>query len=108
MPAELMRFGPSIDWIDEIDYSFNDSLKDHFINSIQSYWPGLNPDKLQPDYVGIRPKIQNAKEHMMDFSILDSKDHGINGLINIQGIESPGVTSCLSIGDYVTNLILEN
>ena len=44
----------------------------------------------------------------MDFSILDSKDHGINGLINIQGIESPGVTSCLSIGDYVTNLILEN
>lgn len=106
--AGQIRFGPSIDWIDEIDYSFNDSLKDHFINSIQSYWPGLNPDKLQPDYVGIRPKIQNAKEHMMDFSILDSKNHGINGLINIQGIESPGVTSCLSIGDYVTNLILEN
>jgi L-2-hydroxyglutarate oxidase LhgO len=103
-----IRFGPSIDWVDDIDYSFDESLKENFISSIKSYWPSLNPDKLQPDYVGIRPKIQNANEQMKDFSILEPKDHGIRNLINIQGIESPGVTSCLSIGEYVTNLISKN
>ena len=106
--AGQIRFGPSIDWIDVIDYSFDESLKNYFIRSIESYWPNLNPDKLQPDYVGIRPKIQNTNEQMKDFSIIGPKDHGVNGLINLQGIESPGVTSCLSIGKYVTNLILES
>jgi len=106
--AGQIRFGPSIDWIDVIDYSFDESLKDYFIKSIQSYWPSLNPDKLQPDYVGIRPKIQNTNEQMKDFSIIGPKDHGVSGLIHLQGIESPGITSCLSIGQYVTNLISEN
>ena len=92
----------------DIDYSFDEFHKENFISSIKSYWPSLNPDKLQPDYVGIRPKIQNANEQMKDFSILEPKDHGIRNLINIQGIESPGVTSCLSIGEYVTNLISKN
>jgi L-2-hydroxyglutarate oxidase LhgO len=100
-----VRFGPDITWVNDIDYSFDESLKDKFINSIKKYWPEINPKKLHPDYVGIRPKLQGIDERMKDFSITDSKVHGIDGLINIQGLESPGITSCLAIGRYVKNLI---
>ena len=65
----------------------------------------MDPKKLHPDYVGIRPKIQNNNEGMQDFSILGPKEHGIKGLINLQGIESPGVTSALAIGKYVSSLL---
>ena len=101
-----LKFGPDINWVDDIDYSFDESVKDSFINSIHKYWPAMDPDKLQPDYVGIRPKIQNPSEKMRDFSILDSKDHGVTGLINLQGIESPGVTSCLALGKYIASAIM--
>ena len=100
-----IRFGPDVTWVDNIDYSFDDSLKDHFISSIKKYWPDINSKKLQPDYVGIRPKLQNMDEKMKDFSITDSKVHGVEGLINIQGVESPGVTSSLAIGEYVKHMI---
>ena len=100
-----IRFGPDITWVDEIDFSFDENLKDKFIKSIKEYWPQLDSTKLHPDYVGIRPKLQNFNETMKDFSIKDFNDHGVDGLINIQGVESPGVTSCLSIGKYVLNLI---
>ena len=100
-----IRFGPDVTWVDAIDFSFDESLKDHFINSIHNYWPEMDPDKLQPDYVGIRPKLQNSNEKMKDFSILGPQDHGVDGLINLQGIESPGVTSCLAIGQYIAELV---
>lgn len=100
-----IRFGPDITWADEIDYLFDESLKDDFIKSIRRYWPNIDPSKLSPDYVGIRPKIQKMNEKMKDFSIMGYKDHGVHGLINIQGIESPGVTSCLPIGKYVFEMI---
>ena len=100
-----IRFGPDITWVDEIDYLFDESLKDDFIKSIRRYWPNIDPSKLSPDYVGIRPKIQKMNEKMKDFSIMGYKDHGVHGLINIQGIESPGVTSCLPIGKYVFEMI---
>jgi L-2-hydroxyglutarate oxidase LhgO len=100
-----IRFGPDITWVDDIDYSFDDSLKDNFISSIKKYWPDIDSKKLQPDYVGIRPKLQNMDQKMKDFSICDSKIHGVEGLINIQGLESPGVTSSLAIGEYVKHMI---
>ncbi len=100
-----MRFGPDVEFIDNIDYSFNDSLKGKFINSIIQYWPEINPDKLHPDYTGIRPKITKPNEKMRDFSIQTSIDHGINNFINLQGIESPGLTSSLAIGKYVNGLM---
>ena len=100
-----MRFGPDVEFVNDIDYSFNESLKDKFIYSISQYWPDINPDKLHPDYTGIRPKITKPNEVMKDFSIQTSSDHGIENFINLQGIESPGLTSSLAIGKLVKNLL---
>ncbi len=100
-----MRFGPDVEFVDEIDYSFNESLKDKFIDSISKYWPNINPEKLHPDYTGIRPKITKPNETMRDFSIQTHVDHGIENFINLQGIESPGLTSSLAIGRFVKNLL---
>ena len=103
--SDQIRFGPDIAWVDQIDFSFDESLKGKFIESIKQYWPQIDSTKLHPDYVGIRPKLQSFNETMKDFSIKSFNDHGVDGLINIQGVESPGVTSCLSIGKHVLNLI---
>ena len=103
--SDQIRFGPDIAWVDQIDFSFDESLKGKFIESIKQYWPQIDSSKLHPDYVGIRPKLQSFNETMKDFSIKGFNDHGVDGLINIQGVESPGVTSCLSIGKHVLNLI---
>ena len=100
-----MRFGPDVEFINEIDYSFNESLKSKFVDSISKYWPEFNEDKLHPDYTGIRPKITKPNETMRDFSIQTSKDHGIINFINLQGIESPGLTSSLAIGKFVNGLL---
>ncbi len=100
-----MRFGPDVEFVNEIDYSFNESLKKKFIDSISQYWPEVNPEKLHPDYTGIRPKITKPNEKMRDFSIQTEEDHGIRNFINLQGIESPGLTSSLAIAKYVNNLI---
>ena len=103
--SDQIRFGPDIAWVDQIDFSFDESLKGKFIESIKQYWPQIDSSKLHPDYVGIRPKLQSFNETMKDFSIKGFNDHGVDGLINIQGVESPGVTCCLSIGKHVLNLI---
>ncbi len=103
--AGSMRFGPDVEFVDKIDYSFNESLKDKFINSIKQYWPEVNVEKLHPDYTGIRPKITKPDESMRDFSIEASKEHGVKNLINLQGIESPGLTSSLAIGKFVKSLL---
>ncbi len=99
-----MRFGPDVEFVDKIDYSFNESLKNKFIDSISQYWPEINPDKLHPDYTGIRPKITKPNETMRDFSIQTEQDHGVENFINLQGIESPGLTSSLAIGKFIRNL----
>ena len=100
-----MRFGPDVEFINEIDYSFNESLKSKFVDSISKYWPEFNEDKLHPDYTGIRPKITKPNESMRDFSIQTVKDHGVKNFINLQGIESPGLTSSLAIGKLVNSLL---
>ena len=96
-----VRFGPDTEWSSEIDYSFNSQLKQKFVDAIKNYWPELNPDKLNEDYVGIRPKIQKPEESFADFSILNFENHGIENFIFLQGIESPGLTCSLPIADYV-------
>ena len=97
------RFGPDIDWVDGIDYAFDSSREPLFYEAIRRYWPDLQDGQLQPGYTGIRPKISGPKEPAADFRIDGPADHGVAGLVNLFGIESPGLTSCLAIAKHVRN-----
>jgi L-2-hydroxyglutarate oxidase LhgO len=99
------RFGPDIEWIDCIDYSFNNAREPLFYEAIRRYYPALKDGALQPGYTGIRPKISGPNEPAADFVIQGPKDHGIRGLVNLYGIESPGLTASLAIGEDVVNLV---
>ena len=99
--AAQARFGPDVEWIDEIDYSVKIERSQHFYQAICQYWPGLKDGALQPAYAGIRPKIAGPGEPAADFMIQGPTVHGVQGLVNFFGIESPGLTSCLAIGDMV-------
>lgn len=102
------RFGPDISWNDKIDYAFDDADEirlARFEQEIRRYWPGLPDGALQPDSTGIRPKIYAEGEPVADFAIHGAKQHGIDGLVALYGIESPGLTSCLAIGDYVAGML---
>jgi L-2-hydroxyglutarate oxidase LhgO len=100
-----VRFGPDVEWIDRIDYSVNAARAASFYAAIRRYWPALADGMLMPDYTGIRPKLHGPGEPQPDFRIETDKDHGIAGLVNLLGIESPGFTSSLPIGDYVASFI---
>jgi L-2-hydroxyglutarate oxidase LhgO len=99
------RFGPDVEWIDEIDYDVDPRRADSFYAAVRKYWPGLPDDSLQPGYSGIRPKIQAPGEPAADYMVQGPKDHGIAGLVNLYGIESPGMTSSLAIADHVAALL---
>jgi L-2-hydroxyglutarate oxidase LhgO len=99
------RFGPDIEWIDRIDYSFNNAREPMFYEAIRQYYPALADGALQPGYTGIRPKISGPKEPAADFSIQGPGDHGVSGLVNLYGIESPGLTASLAIADQVASLV---
>jgi L-2-hydroxyglutarate oxidase LhgO len=98
-----VRFGPDVEWIDRIDYAVNESRAPLFYEAVRRYWPSLADGALVPDYTGIRPKLHGPGEPQPDFRIESEKDHGIPGLVNLLGIESPGFTSSLPIGDYVAS-----
>lgn len=95
------RFGPDVQWTDTEDYQVDPRRADGFYAAIRRYWPGLPDGALQPDYAGIRPKISRPDEPAADFRISGPEDHGIAGLVNLFGIESPGLTSSLAIADVV-------
>jgi len=99
------KFGPDIEWIPEIDYSFQPQKLAQFLDFIRMYYPDLDPDRLHPDYTGIRPKLYREGEPVPDFAFHTEAQHGHPGLIMLFGIESPGLTSSLAIGEYVTQLI---
>jgi L-2-hydroxyglutarate oxidase LhgO len=99
--AGRARFGPDLRYRDRIDYGFDDGQRGRFAADIQRWWPALDPDALQPDFVGVRPKLVGSGQHNPDFVIQDASVHGIEGLINLFGIESPGLTSSLAIGEEV-------
>jgi L-2-hydroxyglutarate oxidase LhgO len=99
--AGQARFGPDLRWVDAPDYQFDDSRREAFAQAIADWWPGLPADRLEPDFVGVRPKISGPDEPPHDFLIQDPSMHGVPGLINLYGIESPGLTSCLAIGAEV-------
>ena len=103
--AGQIRFGPDQQWVDTIDYDLDLDRGDAFYEAIRKYYPGLGDHALVPAYTGIRPKLQEPNGAAKDFLISDPSDHGINGLINLFGMESPGLTSSLSIGKYVCALL---
>jgi L-2-hydroxyglutarate oxidase LhgO len=98
------RFGPDVEWVDKIDYRIDGSRSTLFETAIRRYWPDLPADSLRPDYAGIRPKIVGPDQPAADFIIQGASQHGIPGLINLFGIESPGLTAALAIAEYVGRL----
>jgi L-2-hydroxyglutarate oxidase LhgO len=99
------RFGPDVEWIDRVDYSFDDSRAAKFAAAIRRYWPALPDGALQPGYTGIRPKLGAAGSPTQDFAIHGPAEHGVPGLVNLYGIESPGLTAALAIGDLVAGML---
>jgi len=99
--AGQARFGPDVEWIDSIDYAVDPARAAKFYPAIRRYWPDLPDGVLQPSYAGIRPKIVPPAIANQDFVVQGARDHGINGLINLFGIESPGLTASLAIADHV-------
>ncbi|MHC8294817.1 NAD(P)/FAD-dependent oxidoreductase [Pseudomonas sp. LB3P58] len=99
------RFGPDVEWIDQVDYRVDPRRADGFYEAIRRYWPALPDNSLQPAYSGIRPKITGPTEPAADFVISGPAEHGVPGLVNLFGIESPGLTSCLALADRVTTIL---
>jgi L-2-hydroxyglutarate oxidase LhgO len=102
--AGQARFGPDVEWVEAIDYAVDPARAERFYPAIRRYWPTLPDGALMPSYSGIRPKIVPPAVARQDFLIQGPRDHGLAGLINLFGIESPGLTSSLAIADHVGEL----
>jgi L-2-hydroxyglutarate oxidase LhgO len=99
--AGQARFGPDVEWIPSIDYSLDPARGEVFYAAVRTYWPGLRDGSLQPGYAGIRPKISGPGEPAADFVVQGPEAHGVPGLVNLYGIESPGLTASLPLADEV-------
>ena len=99
--AGRAKFGPDVEWVDSIDYGFDESRRGSFEAAIRRYFPTLDPNRLQAAYTGIRPKIVGPGEPAADFRIDGPDEHGVAGFVNLMGIESPGLTAALAIGCLV-------
>jgi L-2-hydroxyglutarate oxidase LhgO len=104
------KFGPDLEWLaartpEEIDYSVDPKRAEGFYAEVRRYWPALPDGALQPSYSGVRPKIYGPGESAPDFRIDGPARHGVRGLVNLFGIESPGLTSSLAIGEHVLALL---
>jgi L-2-hydroxyglutarate oxidase LhgO len=98
------RFGPDVQWIEKPDYIVDLARVEKFQTAIRRYWPGLKDGQLNPGYVGIRPKIVGPGEPDADFRIEGPATHGVPGVFNLFGIESPGLTSSLAIAEEVARI----
>jgi L-2-hydroxyglutarate oxidase LhgO len=96
-----LRFGPDVTWAPSPDYAFDESRAADFYRSIRRYYPGLADGALSPGFVGVRAKIAPAGAGFTDFLLQGREAHGVAGLLNLYGIDSPGLTSCLAIADEV-------
>jgi L-2-hydroxyglutarate oxidase LhgO len=103
--AGQVRFGPDVSWVDKVDYSFDHSREPLFYRAIRKYYPGLKDGQLRPGYTGIRPKVSGEGAPAADFVIQGPKDHGVPGLVNLYGIESPGLTASMAIAEHVRTLL---
>ena len=100
--AGRAKFGPDVEWVDEIDYSMDPARADGFYEAIRRYWPGLPDGALAPDYAGVRPKLAGPEDGgSADFVVAGAETHGIDGYVALMGIESPGLTASLALADLV-------
>ena len=99
------RFGPDLQWVDHEDYTVDPARADEFYHYVRKFWPGLPDGTLTPDYAGIRPKIHGPGEKQPDFRLDGQAAHGLPGLMALVGIESPGLTSSLAIGEAVADAL---
>lgn len=99
------RFGPDVEWVDDEDYAVDPARAAGFEGEIRRYWPQMPDGALQAAYAGIRPKIAGPRDSARDFVISGETDHGLRGLVNLFGIESPGLTSSLAIASHVRALL---
>jgi len=103
--AGQARFGPDVEWVSAIDYAVDPARKAAFLDAARRIWPDIDPDRLQPAYAGIRPKLVGPGEGDGDFVIQGPETHGLSGLVNLFGIESPGLTASLAIAERVLELV---
>jgi L-2-hydroxyglutarate oxidase LhgO len=103
--AGQARFGPDVEWLDRIDYDIDPRRAAGFYAAIREYWPGLKDGSLAPGYAGVRPKLVGPGAPAADFVISGPRDHGVPGLVNLFGIESPGLTAALAIAEHVRELL---
>jgi L-2-hydroxyglutarate oxidase LhgO len=94
------KFGPDVEWLDTVDYQVDPHRADSFYAAIRTYWPDLADGALQPAYAGIRPKLVGPGQPAADFMVQGELEHGVKGLLNLFGIESPGLTSSLALAEY--------
>lgn len=99
--AGRVRFGPDVEWVTAVDYSPDDRRRDSFAAAIRRYYPDLDATRLQAAYAGIRPKLAGPHDPSADFVVQGPAAHGVHALVNLFGIESPGLTACLAIADEV-------
>jgi L-2-hydroxyglutarate oxidase LhgO len=104
--ASRMRFGPDVEWITEENYAVDPGRAQSFYARIRTYWPGLPDGTLVPDYAGIRPKLTGPGEPAADFMVEGPAQHGLPGLVQLFGIESPGLTSSLSLAEEVVSYLV--
>ncbi|MBB4615010.1 NAD(P)/FAD-dependent oxidoreductase [Novosphingobium taihuense] len=103
--AGQARFGPDVEWIYGLDYTVDPARHAKFAAAAQRIWPALNPERLQPGYAGIRPKLSGPGEAAADFMIQGPAVHGQEGLVNLFGIESPGLTASMAIAAQVAGMV---
>jgi len=103
--AGQARFGPDVEWVDKLDYSVDPARANRFYSVIRGYWPDLPDGALLPGYAGIRPQLRHPGGPGVDFLIQGPEAHGVPGLINLYGMESPGLTASLAIAERVADAV---
>ena len=101
----MVRFGPDTEFVDEVEYSVNPDRAPFFYEAARRFWPDIQDGDLEPGYAGVRPKLSRARAGDNDFVIHGAETHGIPQLVNLYGIESPGLTSSMAIAEYVSGLV---
>ncbi len=105
--ANQARFGPDVEWVDEIDYVVSPKNLGNFVKKVKKFWPRTEPERFYPDYSGIRPKLHGPEASFADFVIASEVDHKLPNIICLYGVESPGITASLPIAEMVVRKILQ-